>query len=219
MPARSRVFLVDDHPLVREWLASIISVQPDLEICGQAEEAFAALASVPLSRPDVVVVDLKLLRGSGLELITDLRTQFPAARLLVLTTHDEVSVAERAFRAGAHGYAMKSEAGQQILDAIRSVLAGKLYISPALAADLPGRMSRGTPRSGPDPFALLSRRETEVFRLRGEGRDAKEIAGLLRINVKTVASYESRIKEKLGLKSSGELMREAVLWHERARNS
>jgi DNA-binding NarL/FixJ family response regulator len=214
---KSRVFLVDDHPLVREWLASMVALEPDLEICGQAEEVSAALASVPLARPDVVVVDLTLPRGSGLELIKDLHAQFPTLRLLVLTTHDEAAVAERAFRAGAHGYAVKRESGPRIIEAIRAVLAGKFYASPGLMAQLAGRMFGKTASGGKSPDELLSDREMEVFRQRGQGRGAKEIAALLRVSVKTVGSYEARIKEKLGLGNAGELMREAVLWHDRQR--
>ena len=215
--ARSRVFLVDDHPLVREWLASMIALESDLEICGQAEEVAAALAAVPLAKPDIMVVDLTLPRGSGLELIKDLRAQFPAVRLLVLTTHDEATIAERAFRAGAHGYAVKRESGPHIIDAIRAVLAGKFYASPALTAQLAGRMFSGSSPGDRSPADLLSDRELEVFKLRGQGRSAKEIADLLHVSVKTVGSYEARIKEKMGLENAGELMREAVLWNDRQR--
>jgi len=213
--SRARVFLVDDHPLVREWLASMIALELDLEICGQAEEAVAALAMLPLSRADIVVLDLTLPRGSGLELIKDLRIQFPALRLLVLTTHDDAAIAERAFRAGAHGFAVKGESGEKIIEAIRTVLAGKFYASPSLTAQLTGRMFGGTARGGGSPDELLSDREMEVFRLRGQGFQAKEIADRLHVSVKTVGSYEARIKEKLGLENASELMREAVLWHDR----
>jgi len=209
--------LVDDHPLVREWLAGMIAVEPDLEICGQAEEVSAALAMLPLSRPDIVIVDLTLPRGSGLELIKDIRARFPAVRLLVLTTHDDAAVAERAFRAGAHGFAVKRDSGPQIIEAVRTVLAGKFHASPVLAAQLAGRMFRGSAHGGRSPEELLSDREMEAFRLRGRGLSTKEIAGLMRVSVKTVSSYEARIKEKLGFESAGDLMREAVLWHDRQR--
>ena len=124
----------------------MVALEPDLEVCGQAEDAAAALAAVALARPDVMVVDLSLPRGSGLDLIKDVRAQFPALRLLVLSMHDEASVAERAFRAGAHGYAVKKEAGPQIIEGIRAVLEGKFYASPALAAQLTGRMFGGATR-------------------------------------------------------------------------
>ena len=216
-PARRRVFLVDDHPLVREWLASMVALETDLEVCGQAEEAATALAAVPQARPDLMVVDLSLPRGSGLDLIKDMRAQFPAVRLLVLSMHDEASVAERAFRAGAHGYAVKRESGPRIIDGIRTVLEGKFYASPSLTAQLAGRMFGGAAHGGGSPEDLLSDREIEVFRLRGQGRSPKEIADRLGVSVKTIASYDARIKEKLGLGDAGELMREAVLWHDRQR--
>ena len=216
-PARRRVFFVDDHPLVREWLASMVALEPDLEVCGQAEEAAAALGAVPSARPDLMVVDLSLPRGSGLDLIKRMRAQFPGVRLLVLSMHDEASVAERAFRAGAHGYAVKRESGPHIVDGIRTVLEGKFYASPSLAAQLAGRMFGGGARSGESPEEQLSDREMEVFRLRGQGRSPKEIADRLGVSVKTVGSYEARIKEKLGLDDAGDLMREAVLWYDHQR--
>jgi DNA-binding NarL/FixJ family response regulator len=215
--ARRRIFLVDDHPLVREWLASMVALEPDLEVCGQAEAAAAALAAVAQARPDLMVVDLSLPRGSGLDLIKNMQAQFPAVRLLVLSMHDEASVAERAFRAGAHGYAVKRESGPRIIDGIRTVLEGKFYASPSLTAQLAGRMFGGAAHGGGSPEDLLSDREIEVFRLRGQGRSPKEIADRLGVSVKTVASYDARIKEKLGLSDAGELMREAVLWHDRQR--
>ena len=216
-PARRRVFLVDDHPLVRDWLASLVALEPDLEVCGHAEDAPSALVALPKARPDVVVVDLSLPRGSGLELLKELRAQFPALRLLVLSMHDEPSTAERAFRAGAHGYAVKNESAPSIVEAIRSVLSGNFYASPALAAQLTGRMLGGLSRSGGQPEELLSDRELEVFRMRGQGRSAKEIAERMRVSVKTISSYDERIKTKLGLESTNEVMREAVLWQERHR--
>jgi len=216
-PARRRVFLVDDHPLVREWLASMVALEPDLEVCGQAEAAAAALAAVPQTRPDLMVVDLSLPRGSGLDLIKNMQTQFPAVRLLVLSMHDEASVAERAFRAGAHGYAVKRESGPRIIEGIRTVLEGKFYASPSLTAQLAGRMFGGAAHGGGSPEDLLSDREIEVFRQRGQGRSPKEIADRMGVSVKTIASYDARIKEKLGLSDAGELMREAVLWHDRQR--
>jgi DNA-binding NarL/FixJ family response regulator len=217
-PSRRRVFLVDDHPLVRDWLAGLVAAEPDLQVCGQAEDAAAALAAVPPARPDIVVLDLSLPRGSGLELLKALRAKCPAVRLLVLSMHDEAKIAERAFRAGAQGYAVKSESSPHIIEAIRAVLAGKFYATATLATQLTERMLGGLGRraeGGPDE--LLSDRELEVFRMRGEGRSAKEIAERMRVSVKTVGSYDERIKTKLGLDSTNAVTREAVLWHERQR--
>jgi DNA-binding NarL/FixJ family response regulator len=214
---RQRVFLLDDHPLVREWLASMIALEADLEVCGQADEAGAALAAVGPTRPGIVVVDLSLPRSSGLEFIKQMRAQFPAVRLLVLSMHDEANIAERAFRAGAHGYAVKRESGPQIIEGIRAVLAGKFYASPSLTAQLAGRIFGGSSRGVGRPEEVLSDREMEVFRLRGKGCSAKEIADRLGVSVKTVGSYDNRIKEKLGFDNAGELVREAVLWQDRQR--
>jgi DNA-binding NarL/FixJ family response regulator len=212
---RHRVFLLDDHPLVREWLAGMLALETDLEVCGQADETAHALTRIADLRPDIVVVDLSLPRSSGLEFIKEMRTRHPAVRLLVLSMHDEATVAERAFRAGAHGYAVKREAGPQIIDGIRTVLAGKFYASSSLTAQLAGRIFGARPTVGGRPEDMLSDREMEVFRLRGQGRSAKEIADQLGVSVKTVGSYDARIKEKLGFENAGELMREAVLWQDR----
>ena len=216
-PAPARVFLMDDHPLVREWLAGMIALERDLVICGQAEEAEEALGMIPAVQPDIVIVDLSLPRGSGLELIKDLRVRHPKVRLLVLTTHDDAAVAIRAFRAGAHGYAIKRDPGPQIIEAVRAVLAGKFYASPSLTAQLAGRLFGGAAPVGRSPDEILSDREMEVFQLRGQGRTSKEIAGLIHVSAKTVGSYEARIKQKLGLNNAGALMREAVLWADRRR--
>ncbi len=215
--AQHSVFLLDDHPLVREWLATMVALEPDLTVCGQAGEAGAALAAVAQTKPNVVVVDLSLPRSSGLEFIKQMRAQYPSIRLLVLSMHDEATIAERAFRAGAHGYVVKRESGPQIIAGIRAVLEGHFYTSPSLTAQLAGRMFGGSAVGGRRPEEDLSDREMEVFRLRGQGCSAKEIADRLGVSVKTVGSYDMRIKEKLGLDNAGELMREAVLWHERQR--
>ena len=214
-PLSRRVFLVDDHPLVREWLASLVTLESDLEICGQAEDAAAALASLPLARPDIVVVDLSLPRSSGLELIKDLNVQFPGVRILVLSMIEEVSVVERALRSGAHGYVVKRESGAKIIEALRAVLEGKFYANPGLTNQLAGRMFGGGATRGSNPEELLSDREMEVFRLRGQGRKTRQIAEYLKVSIKTVGSYDERIKVKLGLADANALIREAVLWNDR----
>ncbi len=212
-PGRRRVFFVDDHPLVREWLSSLLALESDLELVGQAEEMNAALSGIAQTKPEVIVVDLSLPRGSGLEMIKTIHAQHPGIRMLVLSMHDDASVAERAFRAGAHGYVMKREPGPSIIAGIRAVLAGKFFASPTLASQLAGRMFGAGANSGGAPEDLLSDRELEVFRLRGKGLGSKEIAAQLNVSAKTVGSYEARIKEKLGLSDGGALVREAVLWH------
>jgi DNA-binding NarL/FixJ family response regulator len=211
---RHRVFIVDDHPLVREWLAGLIGQESDLEVCGQASDAPVALASIQNAKPTIVIVDLSLNRSSGLELIKDIKHQYASLHILVLSMHEEASFAERAFRAGARGYIVKRESGSRVVEAIRAVTGGQFYASPALASQLAGRMF-GAPATSASPVESLSDREIEVFQLRGQGKGTKEIADHLKVSVKTVESYEARIKEKLNLQNSGELMREAVRWHDR----
>lgn len=212
---RRRVFIVDDHPLVREWLGSLIGRETDLEVCGTAEDAGKALAAIANTRPDVAVVDLSLSRSSGLDLIKDIRLQHPAVQVLVLSMHEEISYPERAFRAGARGYVLKRESGSCVVAAIRTVLAGQFYASQSLAAELAGRMAGAAERTSDSPADILSDREIEVFELRGAGRPAKAIAEHLNVSVKTIESYEARIKQKLGLQNAGELLREAVRWLDR----
>ncbi len=195
----------------------MVALEADLEVCGQAEDAATALAMVAEVRPDLMVVDLSLPRGSGLDLLKEMRTNFPGVRLMVLSMHDEASVAERAFRAGAQGYAVKRESGPRIIDGIRTVLEGKFYASPSLTAQLAGRMFGGASGSKHSPEELLSDREMEVFRLRGQGLNTKEIADRLGVSIKTVGTYDARVKEKLGMGDGTELMREAVLWQDRQR--
>lgn len=214
-PSRRRVFIVDDHPLVREWLGSLIAREPDLELCGAADDAAKALTALADAQPDVAVVDLSLNRSSGLDLIKDIRLQFPAVQILVLSMHEEISYPERAFRAGARGYVLKRESGSCVVAAIRTVLAGQFYASQSLAAELAGRLAGAVGRTTDSPADILSDRELEVFEQRGAGRTAKAIAEHLHVSVKTVESYEARIKQKLGLQNAGELLREAVRWFDR----
>lgn len=212
---RKRVFLLDDHPLVREWLASLVAHEPDLEVCGQADDAPTAIAAVGANPPDIVVVDLSLPRGSGLDFIKYMKSAHPAVRLLVLSMHDEADVAERAFRAGAHGFTIKRESGPSIIGAIHQVLAGRFYASSSLTTRLAGRIfERDAERAANAPEDILSDRELHVFQLRGRGRTPKEIAHQLGVSVKTISAYEARIREKLGLSDIGELVRRAVLWDE-----
>lgn len=216
-PKRHRIYLLDDHPLVREWLTGVFEMEEDFEICGQADEGTVALAALGGIKPDVAIVDLSLPRSSGLEFIKEVHARYPEIRLLVLSMHDEASVAERAFRAGAHGYAIKRESAAQIVNGIRTVLRGEFYASPLLTAQLASRMFGGSAPALENPESVLSERELEVFRLRGQGRSAKEIASTLGVSAKTVGSFDARIKEKLGFQDVGQLMREAVLWQERQR--
>jgi DNA-binding NarL/FixJ family response regulator len=211
---RRRVFLVDDHPLVREWLAGLIRPQPDLELCGTADDAASALASLAQIRADVVVVDLSLEGNSGLDLIRDLRAFQPQAKVLVLSMHEEAHYAERALRAGARGYIMKRESTDRIIDAIRQVLQGKVYASEALMARIAERFVAGSAAAVAGEVDALSDRELEVFRLLGHGYQTREVAARMKAGMKSVQVYCGRIKAKLNLSNASELRREAVRWIE-----
>jgi DNA-binding NarL/FixJ family response regulator len=214
MPAKRKILLVDDHPLVREWLANLINQQPDLEICGETGAAPRALELIALARPDVAIVDISLDGGSGIELIKDIKAAHPALLVIVLSMHDESLYAGRALRAGARGYIMKREATKKVLLAIRSVLQGKLYLSEKASLLLAEQFVEGRPAAAQSPVAQLSDRELEVFQLLGRGRSTRQIAEDLHVSFKTVQSFSARIKEKLNLSGANELLREAVRWHD-----
>jgi DNA-binding NarL/FixJ family response regulator len=215
---KTNVFLVDDHPLVREWLTNLINQQPDLAVCGEAETRPDALQRIGTMKPDVAVVDIALKGSSGLELIKDLAQMHPETAVLVLSMHDESHYAERALRAGAKGYMMKRDTTKNVIVAIRSVLEGRIFISESIANAMAARYV-GARR---DTTALtieeqLSDRELEVFQMLGQGRGTRQIAESMGISLKTVQAYCARIKEKLGLNSATELLREAMRWHESAK--
>jgi len=213
------VFLVDDHPLVREWLTNLIHQQPDLTVCGEAESGPQAMQAIAAHKPDVAIIDIALKDSSGLELIKDLKQSCPRVAVLVLSMHEEAHYAERALRAGARGYVMKRETTRSIIAAIRQVLEGKLYLSGPIAAGLAAQFVEGKTLTGQSPGELLSDRELEVFELLGQGRGTRQIAEVLRVSVKTVQAYCARIKEKLGVASATELLREAVRWFESRQKS
>jgi DNA-binding NarL/FixJ family response regulator len=214
-PPRLRIFIVDDHPLVREWLTNLLGEQSDFVVCGQAADAKTALAAMLAAPPDVAIVDLSLKGGSGLDLIKDLHEQMPATQIVVLSMHEEAGYAERALRAGARGYVMKRDSTDQIVAAIRHVRTGQIYASLEMLGLLAARMV-GQPDAQPaDPAESLSDRELEVFRRLGRGQGTRGIATDLGLSIKTVQAYCLRIKEKLGLASGSELVREAVRWVEK----
>ena len=210
----TRVFLVDDHPLVREWLTNLISRQPDLIVCGEADGTASALRTLPAATPDVAIVDLSLDGRSGLELIKDLRQLQPQVAVLVLSMHDEMSFAVRVLRAGARGYIMKREVAKQIILAIRRVAEGGVWVSERVSALLAEKAAAGVPAGPEPPITRLSERELEVFRLLGQGQATRQIAGALHVSAKTVQTYCARVKLKFGLVSSTQLLREAIRWHE-----
>lgn len=211
---KTRIFLVDDHPLVREWLGQLLLGQSDFEVTGQADEPGAALAAMTANPPDVAIVDLSLRTGTGLDLIKSLRAQLPQVQIVVLSMHEELAQVERALRAGASGYVMKRESTTRIVEAIRSIRNGTVYANPEVLARLAERMvgRRRTPVAS--SVDILSDRELEVFRRMGEGHTTKRIAADLGVSMKTVQEYQARIKDKLGLADAAELMRAAVRWTE-----
>ena len=208
------VFLVDDHPLVREWLTNLINQQPGLRVCGEAESGPQARERILALKPDVAIVDIALKDSSGIELIKDLKQSYPGVAVLVLSMHEESHYAERALRAGARGYIMKRETATKVITAIRQVLEGKLYMSESLAVAMAAQFVTGKPLTTGSLVEQLSDRELEVFELLGDGRGTRQIAETLGVSIKTVQAYCARIKEKLNLASATELVREAVRWGE-----
>jgi DNA-binding NarL/FixJ family response regulator len=209
-----RIFLVDDHPLVREWLAQLLRAETDFQIIGEAEDPAPAIAAMRDAPPDICIVDLSLRTGSGLELIKELRSQLPSVQIIVLSMHEELTQVERALRAGAAGYVMKRESTTRIVEAIRSVRSGNVYANPDVLARLAERMVGRRSTASTGSVDTLSDRELEVFRRMGEGHATKRIAVDLGVSMKTIQEYQSRIKDKLGLADASELMRAAVRWTE-----
>ena len=214
MSQKIKVLLVDDHPLVREGLVNLISQEADLQVCGEAGTEPQALEIVRTVQPNVAIVDLSLENGSGIELIKSLKAMFPAVTVLVLSMHEETLYAERALRAGARGYIMKREAAKKVIQAIRCVLAGQLYVSDKIAALMAEKFIEGHPEASASPIEQLSNRELEVFQLLGLGQSTRQIADHLHVGFKTVQAYSARIKEKLKLANATELLREAIRWQE-----
>jgi DNA-binding NarL/FixJ family response regulator len=209
---KNRVFVVDDHPIVRQGLAMLINRETDLTVCGEAEDAQTAIQSVAAIKPDILIVDISLNGPDGLDLLKDIRIRYPEMPVLILSMHDESIYAERALRAGAQGYIMKQEATEKVLVALRRILSHEIYVSERIANRMLQRYI-GSPTVGkPSSIADLTDRELEVFRLIGEGRSTRQIAEDLHISVKTVESYQAHIKEKLALRSARELVQHAIQW-------
>jgi DNA-binding NarL/FixJ family response regulator len=208
------VFIVDDHPLVREWLSALIEQQPGLKVCGCAATGAEARAGIQTLKPDAAVVDISLPDESGIDLIRAIKTIHPKTAIVTLSMHHERLYAERALRAGARGYVMKSENARNIVSAIRHVLAGTPYLSTDMTENFANRFDGGKLPAGGSPVERLSDRELEVFQFIGQGRETREIAKTMNISIKTVQAFCARIKEKLQLANAHELLREAVLWSE-----
>jgi DNA-binding NarL/FixJ family response regulator len=210
--AKSRIFLVDDHPIVITGFTLMLNGQADLEVCGTANSAEEALEKIPKAKPDLVITDVTLPGRNGLDLLRDLQAVMPDCRVLVVTMHDELLYAERALRAGARGYLMKEAGSEKMLAAIHQVLAGQVSVSERMQAKILSGMIGHHPKANASPIEKLSDREFEIFRLLGEGKTTKEIADQLHLSHKTVAVHRGHIKEKLGITNANELVHQAVRW-------
>src|SRR5580704_5972583 len=207
-----RVLVVDDHPIVRQGLSQLINQEPDLIVCGQAEDARTALDAIDPSQPDILIVDVSLGGPGGIELLKTIRAKDARLPVLILSMHDESLYAERALRAGANGYIMKQEATERVLVAIRQILGGEVYVSERMAKKMVQQFIGGSGVSKRSIIDELTDRELEVFRLIGQGHGTRQIAEELHLSVKTVESYYAHIKEKLFLKNARELVQHAVQW-------
>ena len=210
---RKRIMVVDDHPIVRQGLALLINREPDMVVCGEAEEAMGALHVLASARPDVLILDISLNGPDGIDLLKTLRTTHPTLPVLILSMHDELIYAERALRAGANGYIMKQEATERVLVAVRRILNGEIYVSQRISNQMLKHYITGPSVIRNSSVSDLSDRELEVFRLIGDGHGTRQIAEELHVSVKTVESYQAHIKEKLSLRSARELVQHAIQWN------
>jgi DNA-binding NarL/FixJ family response regulator len=212
--AVKRVMIVDDHPMMRQGLAQLIDNEPDLKVVAEADTGGQGLDIVVKEKLDLAVLDISLPDKNGLELIKDIRSVKPELPILIISMHDEALYAERVLRAGARGYIMKQEGGKKLLQAIRQVLTGQIYVSEKMSARILETFSGHAPGQSSSPVARLSDREFEVFQLIGQGKGTKEIAQHLNLSVKTVEVHRANIKEKLALQTATDLVRYAVRWAE-----
>lgn len=212
LPARNRVFLVDDHAMFREGLRQLIEREPDMTVCGDAADAATALAGIQTTEPDLVIVDISLGGASGIDLIKMIKNQYEDLPVLVVSMHEESLYSERALRAGAMGYVMKHEPSKTVKTAIRKVLDGDLYLSQKMAGSMVAKLMHGSAEQFSSPIEKLSDRELEVFRMLGQGKPVRLIAEEMNVTIPTVNSFRNRIKEKLNLKSSTEVMLHAIQW-------
>ncbi|MFO1487828.1 MAG: response regulator transcription factor [Verrucomicrobiota bacterium] len=211
-PARKKILILEDHPITRQGLCQLFRRQPDLAVCGEAENVEQAAEAIKSLQPDVVLADLSLPGKNGLEFIRDLSVQHPAIKILVLSMHDEGVYAERSLRAGAHGYVMKTERSDKLLDAIRQVLLGEFYVSGRVSGNLLDGLSRRRQHQTAPSLGMLTTREFEIFQLIGQGLSTREITAKLSISGKTVETHRMHLKDKLNLKSGTELVSYAVRW-------
>jgi DNA-binding NarL/FixJ family response regulator len=208
---KTRILIVDDHPLIRHGLAELINQQTDLDVCGEAEDSAEALRLIKKLKPEMIIVDISLKETSGIELIKDVKIRYPNVAILALSMHDESLYAERALRAGAKGYVMKAEATDNVVTAIRKILAGELYVSDRMSTKMLSNLI-GRSKVETSSIERLSDRELEVFRLIGQGYGSRQISERLSLSIKTIETYRAHIKEKLGLADASELLQFAIQW-------
>lgn len=209
---RRRIFVVDDHPITRYGLVQLLNREPDLRVCGEAENAAQGLAALKSARPDLVLADITLPDKSGLEFLKDAQALYPGLAVLVISMHDETLFAERVLRAGGRGYIMKSAGGEKLIEAIRRTLQGLVYVSPTIAATLLDGLTRPHTSARPAGLGTFTDREFEVFQLIGQGLSTREISQKLNLSAKTVGTHRLHVKDKLHLQDGPALIKQAVRW-------
>ncbi|MBU2501723.1 MAG: response regulator transcription factor [bacterium] len=208
----TQLLIVDDHPLVRSGIKALIQLEPDLAVCGEAEDQATALRMIGVLEPDLVLVDISLKNSNGLNLIREITQSHPGVMTLAVSMHDEYTYAIRCLKAGAKGYIMKQEGTEKILEAIRCVLGGRTYLSPDMTQCAVDQLGAGKPTQSANPVDALSNRELELFQLTGQGLEIAQIAAAMNISPRTVEVHRSHIKKKLGLRTSTEIFQMAYDW-------
>ncbi|PID79165.1 DNA-binding response regulator [bacterium DOLZORAL124_64_63] len=208
----TRLLIVDDHPLVRSGITSLIQIENDLEVCGEAEDQTTAMEKIAELQPDLVLVDISLKNSNGLNLLKAISQNHPKVMTLAVSMHDEYTYAVRCLKAGARGYIMKQEGTEKILEAIRCVLGGKTYLSEEMTQATVEQLGTGRAPTGSNPVDVLSNRELELFQLTGQGKEISEIAQIMSISPRTVEVHRSHIKKKLGLRTSTDIFQMAYDW-------
>jgi DNA-binding NarL/FixJ family response regulator len=211
LATKRQILIVDDHPIVRQGLRRMFEAETDLSVCGEADSEPAAREAIRAKKPDIVVVDLSLERGDGIELVRQMHAEMPELRMLVLSMHDETIYAERLLAAGAMGYIMKQAASDQLLIAVRRVLDGRTYVSETVQRSLDQRAGENRSETN-DPVARLSNREVQILNMIGRGMSSREIAQEFTLSVKTIESHRQTIKHKLGLATNSQLLQYAMKW-------
>ena len=206
------IFVVDDHPVVRQGIRMLVGQEPDLTVCGDADNASDALTAIEHLKPNLAIVDLSLKSGSGMELIKDLQIRCPKVSILVLSMHDESFYAERALRAGAKGYVNKAEGPEKVIEGIRRILRGEVFLSEKVVSRMLSRLADGRTANAANLAECLTDRELQVFELIGTGKGAQEIAVQLHLSVKTIETHREHIKQKLKLEGSKDLLKLAIQW-------